>query len=246
MSIKDNIKGFLGETAITGRLGWSNLFGYKGKILRNIYIPKSDGTTTEVDVLFITQKGIFVIESKNYIGYIFGTDTNQQWTVSVYKRKGFFGQNKTQKFRFYNPIKQNKTHVKWLKNYLSADIQMFSFIVFSDSCEFKDIDISSSTDTIVCYRSNLNHCIRKIWREYPDQLTEVQIDDIYLKLEPLTNQPSAVKRKHIEEINEKQHSAICPLCGRPLVLRTASKGHNAGKQFYGCSGYPNCRYIRNL
>ncbi len=33
----------------------------------------------------------------------------------------------------------------------------------------------------------------------------------------------------------------CPLCGRPLVVRTARKGTHAGSQFLGCSGYPNCR-----
>ena len=33
----------------------------------------------------------------------------------------------------------------------------------------------------------------------------------------------------------------CPLCGKPLVMRTARKGDRAGSQFLGCSGYPNCR-----
>ena len=32
----------------------------------------------------------------------------------------------------------------------------------------------------------------------------------------------------------------CPRCGKPLVLRTAKKGDNAGRQFYGCSGFPKC------
>jgi len=33
----------------------------------------------------------------------------------------------------------------------------------------------------------------------------------------------------------------CPKCGRPMVLRTAQKGRNAGRQFWGCSGYPDCK-----
>ena len=32
----------------------------------------------------------------------------------------------------------------------------------------------------------------------------------------------------------------CPSCGRPTVLRTARKGKTPGKQFWGCSGYPDC------
>ena len=39
---------------------------------------------------------------------------------------------------------------------------------------------------------------------------------------------------------------ICPRCGNKLVLRTAKKGQNIGNQFYGCSGYPKCKYIKNL
>jgi four helix bundle suffix protein len=35
----------------------------------------------------------------------------------------------------------------------------------------------------------------------------------------------------------------CPQCGRAMVLRTAQKGRNAGKQFWGCSAYPECRGV---
>ena len=35
----------------------------------------------------------------------------------------------------------------------------------------------------------------------------------------------------------------CPRCGSPLVLRTTKKGENAGKQFWGCSAFPKCRFI---
>jgi four helix bundle suffix protein len=34
---------------------------------------------------------------------------------------------------------------------------------------------------------------------------------------------------------------LCPACEKPMVLRTARKGKNAGAQFWGCSGYPECR-----
>lgn len=33
----------------------------------------------------------------------------------------------------------------------------------------------------------------------------------------------------------------CPQCGKPMVLRTARSGKNAGSQFWGCSGYPECQ-----
>jgi len=39
---------------------------------------------------------------------------------------------------------------------------------------------------------------------------------------------------------------VCPKCGKPMALRTAKKGRNAGSQFWGCSGYPECKATRNL
>lgn len=44
---------------------------------------------------------------------------------------------------------------------------------------------------------------------------------------------------------EIKNSLKCPRCGAELVLRMASKGVNAGKQFYGCKSFPKCRYIQD-
>ena len=46
--------------------------------------------------------------------------------------------------------------------------------------------------------------------------------------------------------NSKESDKICPKCGKPLVLRTAKKGENAGNQFWGCSGYPKCWYKEKI
>ena len=49
-----------------------------------------------------------------------------------------------------------------------------------------------------------------------------------------------------KKIDKEEDNLVCPRCGGQLVLRTAKKGDNAGNQFYGCSSFPKCRYIRNL
>ena len=41
-------------------------------------------------------------------------------------------------------------------------------------------------------------------------------------------------------------SPSCPKCAKPMVLRTAKTGRNAGQQFWGCSGYPGCREVVRL
>lgn len=39
---------------------------------------------------------------------------------------------------------------------------------------------------------------------------------------------------------------ICPRCGSKMVLRIAKKGKHAGQQFYGCSNFPKCRFVKNM
>ena len=46
--------------------------------------------------------------------------------------------------------------------------------------------------------------------------------------------------------SDKHSAPDCPNCGKPMALRTARKGPNAGAQFWGCSAYPECKGIRNL
>ena len=247
----ENWTGRYGEMLTERELNLVQLFGRKGKVLRNVYLPKENGETSEVDVIFITQKGIFVIESKNYSGWIFGDEKNQKWTAMLPNR---------QKNQFYNPILQNKTHVKWMRNYVGEDVPLFSIIVFSDRCELKKVTVESP-DVKVIKRERTYATVRDIWDQSPDVLPEEKINDLYDNLARLTNVDEAVKAAHIDNINQKykkeekeqeppvyteQQGLICPRCGSALVLRTAKKGANAGNQFYGCSNFPKCRYIQNL
>lgn len=240
-----------GEKLTERELKWVQLFGRKGKVLRNVYLPKDNGETSEVDVIFITQKGIFVFESKNYSGWIFGDEKSKNWTAMLPNK---------QKNQFYNPILQNKTHVKWMRNYVGEDVPLFSIIVFSERCELKKVTVESP-DVKVIKRDRTYATVRDIWDKSQDAISDEKIDELYEKLALLTNVDEAVKAAHIDNINQKykqetvkserpaveeQHDLICPKCGSALVLRTAKKGENAGNQFYGCSAFPKCRYIQNL
>ncbi len=187
-----DLTGKIGELYTHHELNMVRLFGRHGKVLRNVYVPKEDGTTSEIDLLFITQKGVFVIESKNYSGWIFGSENQGYWTATL----------PGQKNKFYNPIKQNKTHIKWLKNYLEDDIPMFSIIVFSDRCELKKVTVESSHVRVI-HRERLYYNIKEIWREYPDAMSEQLIKDIFEKLKNLTNVDDSVKQDHIADIKKK-------------------------------------------
>ena len=50
------------------------------RFLFNLYVPKGNGRTSEIDIIMIHPKCLFVIECKNYSGWIFGNENNEYWT----------------------------------------------------------------------------------------------------------------------------------------------------------------------
>ena len=71
----------------------------------------------------------------------------------------------------------------------------------------------------------------------PENTTQINND--------ISENPSAVNQE-TENIAETTQELKCPKCGADLIIRTATRGANAGKKFYGCSNYPKCRYIENI
>ncbi|MGN0666312.1 MAG: NERD domain-containing protein [Huintestinicola sp.] len=246
-------------------LTYRNLMGIEGhkKFLFNCYIPKENDETTEIDVIMIHETGIYVFESKNYSGWIFGTETNKQWTQTLPAGKG-----RSHKSHFLNPIMQNKLHIKWLRSYLSTELPIFSFIVFSERCTLKDIKLTSSTHYVI-QRNYILEAVRNVITANSCVLSAADIDSLYDRLYALTQVSDAVRTEHVRQINEKIQAEqdrksgnitpeqpdntaqnaperICPRCGAKLVLRTARKGENSGNQFWGCSAFPKCRFTENI
>lgn len=94
-------KGRAGERAL--RQALRKQLNKKHYILSDIVLKATDGSTTQIDLIVLTENGIFVIEVKNYNGWIFGKEHDKEWTQSF---------NETAKYTFQNPIHQNYKHVK--------------------------------------------------------------------------------------------------------------------------------------
>lgn len=215
--------------------------GIEGYVLQNLYIPKENGGTSEIDAVLICTKGLYVFESKNIAGYIFGDEKHREWTVTF-----FSGNKTTEKHKLYNPIWQNNTHIRHLKRYLNSSIPVNSVIVFSDRGELKNIPRRTESATIIQTR-DLKEYLNAIRHSSPDLLTSDEVYDICLKLLQLTIVSEEKQQDHVLSIIEQQETpTICPWCGGRLIVRTAKRGDNAGKMFYGCSNYPKCRYTRNI
>lgn len=166
------------------------------KFLFNVYIPKGNGETAEIDVLMICPKGIFVFESKNYSGWIFGSESQKNWYQTLPAGRG-----RSHKEHFYNPIMQNRSHIKHLKSLLGEQFPMRSIIVFSDRCTLKSVQIKSN-DISVINRYNVAPVVSAICNQTPtDILSESNITELYNKLYPLTQIDEIAKAQHIANIH---------------------------------------------
>lgn len=81
---KPALKGAFGETIVSWLL--SHLPKDQYKVIHNIML-KTERGTSQVDHVVVSIYGIFVIEVKNYNGWIIGTENSSQWTQIIYKKK---------------------------------------------------------------------------------------------------------------------------------------------------------------
>ena len=113
-------QGERGEDKVSATLKRFDPIGKDGHILRNLYVPVAKDNTREIDLLCVTAKGLIVVESKDYAGYIFGDEARQNWTVTL---NG--GRRGIEKHHFFNPIWQNNAHIMRLRNTLDMIFRCF-------------------------------------------------------------------------------------------------------------------------
>lgn len=235
-------RGVVGEDIV-----YKNLDKVKGRkaFLPNCYIPIGTKGTTEIDMIFLHESGVYVIESKNYSGWIFGNEEQEQWTQCLRGKC-----HTTQKYAFYNPLWQNETHIHALMKLLKDDlIPYYSYIVFGNNCELKDIQLTSGNHHVTYARYLQKDIEHNAWC-MGNQLSDEKMDDLYAVLVKFTDASEAQKEKHIEEVLAKQYPVVqpdgtwrCPLCGGKLIPRVAKQGARIGQPFWGCSNYPQCHFI---
>ena len=184
-----NDKGKYGELLIYDEL--RPLEGKGARFIFNAYLPKDEDNTSEVDVIVISKSGLFVIESKNYSGWIFGDANRKMWTQTL---------QSGEKNQFYNPIWQNQSHCKYLASFLNIDdSKIISYIVFSNRCEFKKVPDNTSTYRII-HRKHLPHYVEEDMERRENQFTLEEVNIIFNKLFPLTQVSDDIKQEHINNI----------------------------------------------
>ena len=96
-------------------------------LIKNVTLPTEDGTT-QIDHIIVSRYGVFVVETKNMKGWIFGNPDQKTWTQKIYKHST----------NFQNPLHQNYKHLKSLESLLGLnDQQVHSLVVFDGDSTFK-------------------------------------------------------------------------------------------------------------
>lgn len=222
-----SFRGWLGEKKTTFIM-WLSLNSNTYKKFHNLIIPSNNGTS-QIDHLVISPFGVFIVETKNYKGWIFGSENQRQWTQTLYKEK----------YRFQNPLKQTYRQKKVLSKFLDLEEALIHTIVyFVGDCKLKT-ELPGNVLT-----GGLARYIKKFRQPV---LSNQKIEQLCGALERHRSNSNLNLKDHRRSLRERHNSiTACPNCGSELKLRTVRTGKIAGSQFIGCSSYPKCRYSRPL
>ena len=218
-----SVKGKIGEARVSRKL---KKLAKKngGQIFDNVIIPGENDKTSQIDHIYVCKYGVFVVETKNYAGRIYGTDGQLEWTQVL-----AYGHSKN---KLYNPVKQNGTHIMRLSDILNLDVTFYSVVVFVKA----NID---NVDSDYVYRiSDLKYLLH----EMEEELNENQVEEICNIINEYKLHPVKTDKEHVKEVKQMQRDIahnICPRCGGELVLR-----HGTNGDFYGCSNYPKCKFTK--
>ncbi len=230
------VKGMFGEFLVKFCLKRNlNLQTYR--LLNNVMIHDNDGGTTQIDHLVLSAFGIFVVETKNMKGWIFGDKNSDQWTQQIFKSK----------HKFQNPFRQNYKHIMCLGELTGLPKEAFIHtIVFTGDCEIKTRD--KLPESLVTSGQEL---VKYIHSFTTPHFSEEEIEAAHSAI--LTGKIANTiknRREHVAHVKaiveeKSQQPPTCPQCGSPMVQRQVKNGDRAGQTFWGCSQYPKCRCIVN-
>lgn len=221
------LKGWLGEMKTTFFL-WLFLDSKIYRKFHNIIIPSRNGTT-QIDHLIVSPFGVFIIETKNYKGWIYGSEGQALWTKTLYQNK----------YTFQNPLRQTYRQKKVISEFLGLnETTVRAVIYFVGDCKFK----TQFPANVI--KAGLGRYIKRFRNHV---LSPAEVYRISEALENHKAQSSLKRRDHVRSLRERHASkTVCPRCGSNLVERTAKNGPNAGSKFLGCADYPRCRFSKNV
>lgn len=208
-------------------------------VLHDVLIDGKDEHKSQIDLIIIAASGIYVVEVKTFSdAKIYGDGRKRDWQY-------YLGGHR---YDFYNPIMQNKKHVEYLKKMLSdfAKVEFYSVVLMlCDDCKVSNVNRSDRVDTVICTSlPAMNRAMKMFLEANETKLSPADTRKIYDYIKENQEQGKEARRAHKEDVKAyrqkvqtEREKRVCPYCKKPLVLRHGQYGN-----FYGCSGYPKCRY----
>lgn len=224
-------KGAFGEMLVR-LLAWIFLDKAEYRAIHDVTLPTPEGTT-QIDHIFVSAYGVFVVETKNYAGWIFGDENQPSWTQKIFKVA----------HTFQNPLRQNYKHVKALEEAFGIPFEkIHSVIVFTGGSSFK----TPMPDNVTYAGGYISYIKSKTQVLFSLSEVESIFEAIVLgRIKPCL----ATTRVHVQNLQsrkEMESEVLCPRCGSEMVMRASKKGGNSGGEFWGCSQFPKCRGTRNI
>jgi len=224
------LKGWIGElkTKATQKLF---LDSKQYHIFNNVFIQGKE-RETQIDHIIVSKYGVFVVETKDRSGWIFGSETDNQWTQVIFDKK----------VHFQNPLRQNYLHTRSLAEFLGIEHnKIYSLIVFWGDCEFK----TGVPENVV---KGIYKPTSYIKSKKQVLFTDDEVDRICEQIQTIKSNTSILQGlRHTFSLKERYDSvSICPKCGGKLLERTSTKGQRVGDKFLGCENFPRCRYTKEL
>ena len=213
--------------------GWSDRKGQEGEeevgrilarlpreeyiVLNDVLLPTGQGTT-QLDHVVVSVYGIFVIESKNYQGKIYGTRSSEKWSQYV----------DGEEYHFRNPVKQNSGHVMAVKRaaHISDDF-IIPLVVFTGSATLKVLDCDEVIYDGMLYetiRSHRNRILSPEQMEYYARIIDERLEE---NAETKAAHINAV-RERVAQWDREVSAGLCPRCDGRLVLRKGKYGTFTG------------------
>ncbi|MCL7744163.1 NERD domain-containing protein [Guyparkeria hydrothermalis] len=219
-------KGMFGELLVRVTAWW-RLPADDYHPLHNVTLRTPDGTT-QIDHVFVSRFGIFVVETKHMKGWIFGGENQAKWTQKIYRKT----------VSFQNPLRQNYKHVKAIEAMLDLPAEVIhSVVVFTSNSTFKTRMPANVTAG--------GGYVRYIRSFGTPVLNEEQVGQVIAAIRSgRLAATRATHRQHVAQLKmraDPNAARRCPKCGSEMVLRTVKRGANVGKRFWGCSTFPACR-----
>lgn len=223
-------KGAAGERRVTHTLH-EKLNPEEYKVYNDLTLPTPSGGTTQVDHVVVSRFGVFVIETKNMIGWVFGSADQRHWTITYRRSK--------KRTRMLNPLHQNYGHVKAVQELTGLHKSVVhNIVVFVGSASPKTALPSQVT-------FNIGQLLDEIRSHRQIVLSEEDVKRVADALSADKVQTTKeVREDHVRHVTaqKERRTTGCPRCGSDMLKRT---NRRTGSLFLGCSKYPRCLGTRD-